>query len=77
MARKKKIENGSKIETATSVAAKDLKRVYLFEEGSSKMRPILGGKGCELGEMTSIGLPVPPGFIVTTQQCLEYQKTKK
>jgi pyruvate,orthophosphate dikinase len=75
MAKTKKTE--SKTETAVSTATKDLKRVYLFEEGSSKMRPILGGKGCELGEMTSIGLPVPPGFVVTTQQCLDYQKSKK
>ena len=70
MAKAKKTETTGPIET-------NYKRVYLFEEGSSKMRPILGGKGCELGEMTSIGLPVPPGFVVTTQQCLEYQKSKK
>lgn len=53
------------------------KEVYLFKEGSSKMRQILGGKGCELSEMTRIGLPVPPGIIITTEQCLIYQKTKK
>jgi len=73
MAKTKKTES----KTEMTVSTKDLKRVYLFEEGSSKMRPILGGKGCELGEMTSIGLPVPPGFVVTTQQCLDYQKSKK
>ena len=66
-----------KTETTEPTETKNYKRVYLFEEGSSKMRPILGGKGCELREMTSIGLPVPPGFVVTTQQCLEYQKSKK
>ncbi|MEM3455100.1 MAG: pyruvate, phosphate dikinase [Candidatus Micrarchaeia archaeon] len=53
------------------------KEVYLFKEGSSKMRQILGGKGCELSEMTRIGLPVPPGIVITTEQCLIYQKTKK
>jgi pyruvate phosphate dikinase (EC 2.7.9.1) len=53
------------------------KPVYLFKEGSSQMRPILGGKGCELAEMTRIGLPVSPGLIITTEQCLIYQKTKK
>jgi phosphoenolpyruvate synthase/pyruvate phosphate dikinase len=53
------------------------KAVYLFKEGSSQMRPILGGKGCELAEMTRIGLPVSPGLIITTEQCLIYQKTKK
>ncbi|MEM3407909.1 MAG: pyruvate, phosphate dikinase [Candidatus Micrarchaeia archaeon] len=54
-----------------------IKEVYLFKEGSSKMRQILGGKGCELSEMTRIGLPVPPGIVITTEQCLIYQKTKK
>ena len=54
-----------------------IKPVYLFREGSSKMRSILGGKGCELAEMTRIGLPVPPGLIITTEQCLIYQKTRK
>ncbi|MCX8202550.1 MAG: pyruvate, phosphate dikinase [Candidatus Micrarchaeota archaeon] len=53
------------------------KAVYQFKEGSSQMRQILGGKGCELSEMTRIGLPVPPGIVVTTEQCLIYQKTKK
>ncbi|MCS7109592.1 MAG: pyruvate, phosphate dikinase, partial [Candidatus Micrarchaeota archaeon] len=53
------------------------KAVYLFKEGSTKMRDILGGKGCELAEMTRIGLPVPPGIIITTEQCRIYQKTKK
>lgn len=53
------------------------KRVYLFEEGSSKMRNTLGGKGCELAEMTRIGLPVPPGFTITTDACIEYSKAKK
>lgn len=53
------------------------KQVYLFEEGSTQMRPILGGKGCELAEMTRLGFPVPPGFVITTQECLKYQKKKK
>ncbi|VVB74139.1 Phosphoenolpyruvate synthase [uncultured archaeon] len=41
------------------------------------MRAILGGKGCELAEMTRLGFPVPPGFVITTQECLKYQKKKK
>lgn len=53
------------------------KLVYLFEEGSSKMRPILGGKGCELAEMTRLGMPVPPGFVITTEECRRYQKVGK
>jgi pyruvate,orthophosphate dikinase len=38
------------------------KWVYAFEEGDASMRNLLGGKGCNLAEMTRIGLPVPPGF---------------
>jgi len=48
------------------------KRVYLFEEGNATMRDLLGGKGANLAEMTNIGLPVPPGFIITTETCNEY-----
>ncbi|MBN1122574.1 MAG: pyruvate, phosphate dikinase [Anaerolineae bacterium] len=48
------------------------KWVYTFEEGQASMRNLLGGKGANLGEMTSIGLPVPPGFTVTTEACLAY-----
>ncbi len=48
------------------------KYVYLFEEGAASMKSLLGGKGANLAEMTRIGLPVPPGFIVTTQTCNAY-----
>lgn len=48
------------------------KWVYLFEEGKSDMRAILGGKGANLAEMTKIGLPVPPGFTITAEACNEY-----
>ncbi|MFA7076963.1 MAG: pyruvate, phosphate dikinase [Syntrophomonas sp.] len=48
------------------------KFVYLFEEGKSDMRTILGGKGANLAEMTRIGLPVPPGFTITAEACNEY-----
>lgn len=48
------------------------KRVYLFREGNATMRDLLGGKGANLSEMTNIGLPVPPGFTVTTEVCTEY-----
>lgn len=51
-----------------------MKRVYLFDEGSAEMRDLLGGKGANLAEMTNIGLPVPPGFTVTTDVCREYMK---
>lgn len=48
------------------------KWVYLFEEGDRTMRNLLGGKGANLAEMSSLGLPVPPGFTCTTDACLEY-----
>jgi pyruvate, orthophosphate dikinase len=46
--------------------------VYDFSQGSKEMRALLGGKGANLAEMTAIGLPVPDGFIVTTEACLAY-----
>ncbi len=48
------------------------KRIYFFEEGSAKMKDLLGGKGANLAEMRRIGLPVPPGFTITTEVCREY-----
>ncbi|MBN7798648.1 pyruvate, phosphate dikinase [Parahaliea mediterranea] len=48
------------------------KRVYLFNEGSKDDRELLGGKGANLCEMTSLGLPVPYGFIITTPTCREF-----
>lgn len=48
------------------------KYVYLFREGEASMRDLLGGKGAGLAEMTNIGLPVPPGFTITTEACNEY-----
>ena len=49
-----------------------MKYVYLFSEGNKDMREILGGKGANLAEMTSLGLPVPRGFTVTTEACNKY-----
>ena len=46
--------------------------VYPFSEGSDAMRPLLGGKGAGLAEMTNAGLPVPPGFTITTDACRAY-----
>ena len=48
------------------------KHVYGFNEGNKSMRELLGGKGANLAEMTSIGLPVPPGFTITTEVCNHY-----
>jgi pyruvate, orthophosphate dikinase len=46
--------------------------VYDFSQGSKDMRDLLGGKGANLAEMTTIGLPVPDGFTITTKACLDY-----
>jgi len=55
------------------------KRVYFFgsgkAEGSAKMKELLGGKGANLAEMTSLGVPVPPGFTIATKVCSEYYKS--
>lgn len=48
------------------------KYVYMFSEGNGKMKEILGGKGANLAEMTSLGMPVPQGFIVGTEACNRY-----
>jgi len=48
------------------------KYVYLFSEGSGKMKNLLGGKGANLAEMTMLGMPVPQGFTVTTEACTRY-----
>ncbi len=53
------------------------KWVYLFSEGNAKMRDLLGGKGAGVSEMTNAGLPVPPGFTITTEACNAYYDTGK
>lgn len=50
------------------------KYVYMFSEGKASMKNLLGGKGANLAEMTGLGLPVPRGFIVTTEACTKYYK---
>ena len=59
----------------------DVNRVYTFgnkeAEGNGKMRELLGGKGANLAEMNLIGIPVPPGFTITTEVCAEYYKHGK
>jgi pyruvate,orthophosphate dikinase len=51
--------------------------VYFFEEGNSKLRSLLGGKGADLAEMVSLGLPVPPGLTITTEACNYYSSHGK
>jgi len=53
------------------------KWVYLFSEGNAKMRDLLGGKGAGVAEMTNAGLPVPPGFTITTEACNAYYEADK
>jgi len=53
------------------------KYVYSFSEGAKEMKSLLGGKGANLAEMSRIGLPVPPGFTITTQACTDYYKQNK
>ncbi len=48
------------------------KYVYDFEEGNKDMKELLGGKGANLAEMTAMGIPVPPGFTITTETCVGY-----
>jgi pyruvate,orthophosphate dikinase len=61
--------------------AKAVKYVYLFgnkkADGNGSMKPLLGGKGANLAEMSRIGLPVPPGFTITTEVCTYYYQNKK
>ncbi|MGL5245081.1 MAG: PEP/pyruvate-binding domain-containing protein, partial [Sarcina sp.] len=51
--------------------------VYLFSEGNASMKNLLGGKGANLSDMTTLGIPVPQGFTVTTEACNQYYKDGK
>ncbi len=53
------------------------KWIYLFSEGNARMRDLLGGKGAGVAEMTNAGLPVPPGFTITTEACNAYYDAGK
>src|SRR5271169_4331313 len=61
--------------------SKASKYAYLFgnkkADGNGSMKPLLGGKGANLAEMSRIGLPVPPGFTITTEVCTYYYQNKK
>src|SRR5688572_33164129 len=62
-------------------ALKASKYVYFFgngkADGDGSMKPLLGGKGANLAEMSRIGLPVPPGFTITTEVCTYYYANKR
>src|SRR5713101_3424606 len=69
------VRKGARTKAARGVARRP-KYVYSFAngkaEGSSALRHLLGGKGCELAEMTNLGVPVPPGFTITTEAWAAY-----
>ena len=54
-----------------------VKFVYDFSEGNKDLKDLLGGKGANLAEMTRIGLPVPPGFTITTEVCTYYYDNQR
>jgi pyruvate,orthophosphate dikinase len=60
------------MEKPNPAKASAAKWVYLFREGSKDMRDLLGGKGAGVAEMTRAGMPVPPGFTITTETCRQY-----
>src|SRR6476660_8279883 len=75
----KKVLAKAKAKPATRKPALPAKIRYVYyfgdgkADGDGKMKPLLGGKGAKLHEMTRIGLPVPPGFTLSTQVCSLYQ----
>src|SRR5262245_1739408 len=80
-AAKAKPSNGVKHRAQNGVKAKASaasKRIYFFgggkAEGNKEMKNLLGGKGANLAEMTNIGVPVPPGFTITTDVCTLFYK---
>src|SRR5438132_5463933 len=83
MAKKRKSANRRSTfrERTASKNSKTPRYVYYFgdghADGTGKMKPLLGGKGANLAEMTRIGLPVPPGFTITTEVCTYFDENKK
>src|SRR6478752_374476 len=74
-------KNGKHVAKPSKAAGKAGKMIYCFSksrtDGRGDMKPLLGGKGANLAAMTSIGLPVPPGFTITTEVCTYYYKNGK
>jgi pyruvate,orthophosphate dikinase len=65
-------ENKDLHPTTSGQSVEDVKFVYDFTEGNKDLKDLLGGKGANLAEMTNLGLPVPPGFTITTEACKVY-----
>src|SRR6266849_3317050 len=80
-AAKGKQRSTSKPRSASPQKTKTPRDVYYFGEGhgdgAGNMKPLLGGKGANLAEMTRIGLPVPPGFTITTEVCTYFYEHKR
>jgi pyruvate,orthophosphate dikinase len=78
---KKTVKKAAKKTAAKTAKVQAGKRVYFFgngkAEGNAKMKELLGGKGANLAEMTSLGIPVPPGFTISTATCKEYNDLGK
>src|SRR5690349_9291409 len=66
------MERSGPSERARRCAVAGTKWVYDFSEGNKEQKNLLGGKGANLAEMTNLGLPVPPGFTITTDACRFY-----
>lgn len=83
VAKKTAVKKASATKSAKPVGKKEpaKKRVYFFgngkAEGKGDMKSLLGGKGANLADMTSLGIPVPPGFTITTDVCIEFYKNDK
>src|SRR5690348_3137511 len=79
-AKAKPASSPAKKTSAKPATGKAPKYVYLFgkkTDGDGSMKPLLGGKGANLAEMCRIGLPVPPGFTITTEVCTYYYANKR
>src|ERR1700741_3508525 len=76
-----KKQRSSKQTAAKAASTKKNRYVYYFgdgkADGNGSMKPLLGGKGANLHEMTRIGLPVPPGFTITTEVCSYFYDHKR
>src|SRR6187431_3462023 len=81
MATRFKATRSKRAPKAKATTSRKTRRVYYFgdgkADGAGNMKPLLGGKGANLAEMTRIGLPVPPGFTITTEVCTYYYANKR
>src|SRR5687767_15918325 len=83
MAKKKTASRQNSRSRRSSLSRKARKAQFVYNfgdgkaDGAGNMKPLLGGKGANLAEMTRIGLPVPPGFTITTEVCTYYYAHKR